>query len=258
MALVYDVQGSGPPVLLIQGVGVHGCGWNPQVEALSPRFRCLTWDNRGLGRNESAPGSISIEQYSQDALDLMDAEGWDSAHVVGHSMGGIVAQQLALLARTRVRSLSLLCTFARGADVTRLRPRMLWFGLRTRVGARRMRRRAFLEMMGAPEPTDELANRIGTLFGHDLADQPPVTSAQLAALGRCDLTERLHELNGIPTLVVGAENDVVVPPTLCLAIAKGIPGARYEEIPGQGHGVPILNPASVNDLLLRHLESYDS
>ena len=115
-ALSYAVRGEGPPVLLIQGVGVHGSAWRPQVEALSARYRCLSFDNRGLGRSQPRGAALSVEQMAEDAQALMDAQGWDSAHVVGHSLGGLIAQHLALSARARVRSLSLLCTFSRGRD----------------------------------------------------------------------------------------------------------------------------------------------
>src|SRR5439155_1633821 len=75
--LVYRVGGDGPPVLLVQGVGVHGDGWRPQVDALAGRFRCLTFDNRGMGRSQPAGGPVTVEQMAEDARALMDARGWD-------------------------------------------------------------------------------------------------------------------------------------------------------------------------------------
>src|SRR5262245_64910425 len=108
--LYYEVAGSGPPVLFIQGVGVIGAGWQPQVNGLKHRFQTLVFDNRGIGQSLPCHGPISIEAMAQDARVLLDTVGWASAHVVGHSMGGIIAQQLALDCPTRVRSLALLCT----------------------------------------------------------------------------------------------------------------------------------------------------
>lgn len=145
--LAYEVQGQGPPVLLIQGVGVHGNGWRPQVEALSDRYTCLTFDNRGMGESQPAGATVTVEQMADDAMALLDAAGWESAHVIGHSLGGLVALELALAARRRVRSLALLCTFASGRDAAPPTARMIWIGLRTRVGTRRMRRRAFLQLV---------------------------------------------------------------------------------------------------------------
>src|SRR5262249_35234257 len=94
--LTYHVEGEGPPVVLIQGVGVHGNGWSPQVEGLKDRYRCLTFDNRGMGDSQPMGSKITVEQMAEDIGVLMNAEGWDSAHVVGHSLGGPVALQLAL------------------------------------------------------------------------------------------------------------------------------------------------------------------
>ncbi|HYH66239.1 MAG TPA: alpha/beta fold hydrolase, partial [Urbifossiella sp.] len=144
--LAYDRRGSGPAVLFIQGVGVHGDGWLPQVEALSDRFTCLTFDNRGVGRSVPAGGPITVDAMAVDALAVLDAEGVAAAHVVGHSLGGLVAAQLALAARGRVTSLALLCTFADGRAAAPLTLRMMWLGLRSRVGTRAMRRRGFASL----------------------------------------------------------------------------------------------------------------
>jgi pimeloyl-ACP methyl ester carboxylesterase len=259
--LHYDVTGDGPPVLLIQGVGIHGAGWRPQVEALSGEFRCLTFDNRGMARSQPIGDcALTIEQMADDAVRVMDAAGWESAHVVGHSMGGLIALQLALVHRARVRSLSLLCTFADGRIPNRLTSWMLWVGIRTRIGTRRARRRAFLQLVMPPDAyramtdSDAAAGELAPLFGHDVADHPPVTMKQLGAMKRYgDTTPRLGELKDLPTLVVSAEHDPIAPPSAGRAIAAGISGARYVELAGASHGMPIHQPARVNELLLDHL-----
>lgn len=93
--LSYRVLGEGPTVLLIQGVGVHGDAWWPQVELLSERYRCLWFDNRGLGRSQPRGVALSVRQMADDTRALMDAEGWTSAHVVGHSLDGLPIQEAA-------------------------------------------------------------------------------------------------------------------------------------------------------------------
>lgn len=261
--LNYCVRGDGPPVLLIQGVGIHGAGWRPQVDALAVRYRCLTFDNRGMGRSQPIGAALSVEQMADDARALMDSQGWDSAHVIGHSLGGLVAQHLALSARDRVRSLALLCTFADGRAVAPLTWGMAWLGLRMKFGTRRMRRRAFLELLMPPAALaetdrDELAERLAPLFGHDLAEHAPVTRMQLAAMRACDATPRLGELTGLPTLVVSAAHDQIAPPALGRALADAIPGARYVELSGAAHGIPIHDAERVNALLLGHLAWADA
>src|SRR5690606_10255312 len=116
----YAARGEGAPVLFIQGVGVHGAGWNPQVEGLSARFRCITFDNRGMGASQPVSVPLTVEQMADDSFALLDHLGVADAHLVGHSLGGVVAQAMALTAPKRVRSLSLLCTVSRGADATRM------------------------------------------------------------------------------------------------------------------------------------------
>jgi pimeloyl-ACP methyl ester carboxylesterase len=255
--LTGDIRGAGPPVLLIQGVGVHGGGWPPQVDVLSARYRCLTFDNRGMNRSQPIGAPLSVEQMAEDARILMDSQGWESAHLVGHSMGGLIALHLALSSRRRVSSLSLLCTFARGRDATRLSPWMIWVGLRARIGTRRQRRRAFLQLVMPPETLansdlDALAERLAPIFGHDLAEQPPVAMKQLSAMCRYDASPNLGELAGLPTLVVIAAYDRIARPELGRALAAGVPGARYIEIADASHGVTIERPDLINNLLLEH------
>lgn len=85
--LSYEIAGSGPPVIFIQGVGVAGDGWRPQIDVLSSNFQTLRFDHRGIGRSLPCPRDISIQAMAGDTRALMDAAGWGSAHVVGHSMG---------------------------------------------------------------------------------------------------------------------------------------------------------------------------
>jgi pimeloyl-ACP methyl ester carboxylesterase len=256
--LAYDLRGAGPPVLFVQGVGVHGDGWRPQTDALADRFACLSFDNRGVGRSRPAAGPISVERMAADARAVMDAAGWDSAHVVGHSLGGLVALRLALHDRPRVRSLSLLCTFAGGRAAAPLTPRMIWFGLRARVGTRRMRRRGFLRLVMpadalAREDPDALAARLAPVFGHDLGETSPAEGDQLRAMRAADFSPRLGELAGLPTLVMAGAHDPIAPPAAGRQIAAGIPGSEYVEYADASHGLPIQWPDRVNARLAEHI-----
>jgi len=255
--LAYCREGVGPPVLLIQGVGVHGEGWRAQVDTLAARYACLWFDNRGLGASLPATPHLSVDRLARDAAALVDAQGWSDAHVIGHSLGGLVAIRLALSAPSRVRSLSLLCTFARGREAG-ASARMAWIGLRTRVGTRRMRRAAFLEILAPPAllagvDRDRMAHELVPFFGHDLADHPAAETQQLSALRAEDATGELVRLGAIPTLVVSAAHDLISPPPIGRALADAIPGARFELLPDQAHGAPILAAATVNALLVDHL-----
>lgn len=255
-ALAWWRAGAGVPVLFVQGVGVPGGGWRPQTDDLAAHHACVWFDNRGAGLSVPAGQDITVERMAHDALAVMDAAGLASAHVVGHSLGGLVAQQMALLARPRVRSLSLLCTFPGGPFVAPLTARMAWWGLRTRVGTRAMRRQGFLRLVLPPtlQPDAALVAHVSELFGHDLADQPPVAAEQLRALRAVDLTPRLPTLAGLPTLVVTAAHDPIAPPSAGRALAGALPGARYVEVPDASHGLPITHAAQTNRLLIEHVE----
>lgn len=255
--LAYEVRGSGPPVVFIQGLGIHGGAWKPQIDALAAKYECLVFDNRGLGRSQPLGCRLTIEQMAEDTLALMDAQDWTSAHVVGQSMGGLIALHIALAARHRVRSLTVLCSFARGRDVIPLAPGMLWKWIRTRAGTRSQRRKALLEIvmpesaLAMADPA-ALAEELAPLFGHDLADHPPVSARQLLALVRYDATARLGKLAGVPTLIVNATHDRIAPPAIGRAMAAAIPGARFVEIPDASHAAAIQHAARVNALLMEH------
>ncbi len=258
--LAYSASGSGPAVLCIQGVGVAGSGWQPQVAALSARFRVVTFDNRGTGRSADGGGPLTIEAMASDACAILDEERIDRCHVVGHSMGGLIALRMALTARARVKSLALLCTFADGAAPTRLTLRMAVLGLRTRVGTRAMRRRGMLRMILPAAyleevDQDEMAARYGALFGRDLGTTPPIVSRQLKAMARYSAQPQLAELDGLPALVVSGRHDPIAPPILSRTIAHGIPGARYVEFADASHALPIQCADRMNALLLEHFEA---
>jgi pimeloyl-ACP methyl ester carboxylesterase len=254
----YTSTGAGDVVLLVQGVGVAGEGWRPQAAALAARFRTIAVDNRGVGRSSLGSEPLTIERMASDALAVMDAEAVDRFHLVGHSMGGLIALRVALTARERVRSLSLLCTFANGKDGTGLSARMFVLGLRTRIGTRSMRRNAMLNMI-MPDTylrtVDRriLADELSGLFGRDLAVQPPIVMKQLRAMAAYSAAGSLRQLAGMPTLVISAAHDPIAPPRLGRALAEGIPGARFLEFAHAGHAAPIQCAGEINELLMNHL-----
>jgi pimeloyl-ACP methyl ester carboxylesterase len=259
VSIAYEVVGDGPPIVFIQGVGVPASGWRPQLEGMADRFRCVSIDNRGMGKSSAAPGEVSIAQMTADVLAVMEDLGWSSAHVVGHSVGGLVAQELALVARPRVRSLSLMCTFFRGPQAARMEPWIVWTGLRTYLGTRRMRRRAFLEIVLSPDERrtrdlDAEAAHLGRLFGRDLADASPMAMRQLRAAAKYDASGRLASLVGLPTLALSGTHDRLALCTYGRALAAAIPDAIYREADA-AHGLPLTRAREVNDLLADHVLS---
>jgi pimeloyl-ACP methyl ester carboxylesterase len=251
--------GSGPPVVLIQGVGLHGDGWLPQVAALEPAYTCLRVDNRGIGASLPIGAPPTVERMAEDVRALMDAAGWADAHVVGHSLGGLVGMALALASPGSVRSLALLCTGAAGRDLVALSWWSFGIGVRMKVGPRRQRRRAFLEMVlpaahltGADR--DAIAASLAPLFGYDLADQPVIALQQAAAARSFSAADRLHELPRVPTTVVTGSEDRVARPERGAALARALPHARHVELAGGAHGLTIHLADAVNEVLRAHLD----
>jgi pimeloyl-ACP methyl ester carboxylesterase len=257
--LAYAVEGDGPPVLMVHGTGLHGEGWRPQIDGLRSSYRCATLDNRGIGGSlPQGDAPITVAEMALDALAVLDALGWDRAHLVGHSLGGCVAAELAIRAPERVASLALMCTAARGRDLVGLDLAMLWTGVRCEIGTLRSRRRAFLELLLTPAAhratdLDALAAELEPLFGQDLARRPPIAMAQLGAMRGWDGVAGLRAMSPVPSLVVGAAFDRIARPATIRALIDALPGCRPVLLADAAHGAPITHAAVVNAALEEHL-----
>lgn len=244
---------SGAPVLFIQGVGVPGCGWTPQTDALQSNFWVTSFDNRGIGNSDLGKDPLTIDLFARDALAVLDHLDIESAHVVGHSMGGVIASQLALNAPERIRSLSLLCTFLKGKNAAKINAWKIWVGLRCHLGTRKMRRFAFQEMVFSRQELetvdrDAFALEAQSIFGRDLAEQPSIVMKQVNALSKHDCSALLGSLAHIPSLVISGAQDRMAPPSEGRALAEAISG-EYQEWGGTAHGLPITQKDQLNSTL---------
>ncbi len=256
--LAWWMRGKGPAVLFIQGCGVQGHAWLPQIDALAENYTCIWFDNRGMGLSQPVGTTLTVDRMAQDAKSILQASGHDKAHVVGHSLGGLIAQRLALNNPASVMSLALLCTFSGGKYTAPLTMRMIWLGLRTVMGTQHMRRMGFLRLVTAPGSIEEpnaLADRLGKLFGHDLAEQPTIVKAQLAAMRAEDVTSRLGDLVKQSVLVVSATHDPIAPPSCAKILCNAMPHARYVEVADASHALPITHADQINLLLKQHLSA---
>jgi pimeloyl-ACP methyl ester carboxylesterase len=239
-----------PTVLLLHGLGSAGADWLLQFKPLGQAgYRVLAPDLRGFGQS-SWPGHTSVPAMAEDMTLLLRELNATPAHVVGISMGGTVALQLALDHPDQVRKLVLVNTFAR------LRPQglsgRLYFPLRMlllyTVGmekqARLVARRIF------PKP-DQEALRF-QLYQRVVSTNPRAYRATMWALARFNVEGRLGEIR-VPTLVITSEEDTTVPPAAQRRLAEGIPGAQQVVIPGAGHAVILESPTAFNETLLSFL-----
>jgi len=231
--IAYELRGDGPPLLLIHGLGYARWGWEPVAEPLAQRFRLLLFDNRGIGESEIPPGPYTARAMAEDAVSVLDEAGVESAHVVGTSLGGMVAQELALGWPDRVERLVLACTTPGGADAYPLPERTLALIAEAPTLPQDVALRRFVENALAPGAPQELIDRIAV---HRLASPPDPAgwAAQAAAGASFDAFGRLGEIVA-PTLVLHGTADGVVDPRNAELLAGRIPQARVELFPDTGH-----------------------
>jgi pimeloyl-ACP methyl ester carboxylesterase len=240
MNLAYDVAGSGEPLLLIQGLGYGRTGWGPAPALLARRFRVVSFDNRGFGGSEITPGPYTTAQLSSDALALLDALEIERAHVVGISLGGMIAQELVLAAPERVTKLVLCSTTAGGPDsVPMPQQTVALMGRQPQLDPREAMR-LFVENALSPSPPEAL---VGEIVAYRTANPPDGAGwyAQATAGAAHDAMDRLGEIR-VPTLVVHGTADNVVDAGNAPLIVNAIPGARLEVFEGVGHLLPWERP----------------
>jgi pimeloyl-ACP methyl ester carboxylesterase len=235
--LSYYVDGSGPPVLLIMGLGGRGTDWNPAfIAAMAPRFEMIRFDNRGTGRSDRPDETYSLDVMADEAVGILDVLGRTRAHVVGVSMGGMIAQLVALRHPARVDRLVLIATHAGGATVTMPTPAAMatLMGDPTRPPADIVR--DAMTTITAPGFAARHPEAIDAIVANAVAQPTPPASfaRQMQAIMESDRTTRLRDIR-TPTLVVHGSDDPLVPYPNGELLAREIPGARLVTLPGCGH-----------------------
>ena len=227
MKIAWERHGDGPPLLLIHGLGYARWGWEPVVEPLARSFDVILFDNRGIGESDAPAGPYTAAELARDAQQVLDEAEVERAHVLGTSLGGMVAQELALDTPGRVDRLVLACTTPGGPQAFPLPARTV--ELMTRGASLR----EFVENALAPEPDPEIVERI--LVHREATAQPlEAWSAQAAAGAAFDAFDRIGGI-AAPTLVLHGTEDGVVDPHNSTLLAERIPGARVDLFEGGGH-----------------------
>lgn len=259
--LAWALHGAeGPPVLMVMGFGMAGVMWRNQIEGLRDRHRVATFDHRGIGDSDDDRRWYRMEDLADDALRVADALGWSTFHLVGVSMGGMVAQHVALKAPDRLRSLVLMVTQP-GGPFAWLPPRT---GLRTIAGLPRHRTAAararalggLLYTADAPDtvPAERMAQRARDMAAH--APARPTVLRQLHAVVRHRTHDRLHAIR-TPTLVVQAARDNLIDPRHSATLARRIPDARWLRIGPAAHGLIVEANDTVNAAIADHVGRHE-
>ncbi|UCG82966.1 MAG: alpha/beta fold hydrolase [Dehalococcoidia bacterium] len=254
--MYYEIHGEGEPVLLIMGHSGTTALWGPMIPLLSREYRVIAFDNRGIGYSEAPESPISAKTMADDAAGLMDTLGIDSAHVFGASMGGMIAQELVLNYPEKVLCLILGCTSPGGSqaplpdetaaiagqladmsqdDLAKMLPAMFYPP-------------EFME--SNPQAVEET---IGWLMEKPIP--PWVRVRQTETVVAHDTYERLPQIKA-PTLVIGGEKDMLIPPEYQRLLASRIPNAQLVMWHDVGHGFLLQKPHEtlnvVLDFLRRH------
>ncbi len=252
--LHYQVTGraSGPPVLLIQGLGADKHGWDLQRLALAYTHRTVAFDNRGAGRSDKPHGTYTLDQMAADAIAVMDDAGVQTAHVVGASMGGAITQVLALSYPERVRSLTLTCTSCRNHEWRR---QLLtsWGVVARQKGTLAMTGQAARWVIG-PRSFRRLLPAIGWLGPLAFGRPAHAFAAQVEAILAADETmrDRLGTIE-VATLVVVGNQDILTPRGDSEELADLIPTAELVVISGAAHGVMVEHASTYNRVLVDFL-----
>ncbi len=235
--LDYERSGAGPPLLLIMGMSGTSLHWGePFLSLLRSDFDVIAYDHRGVGASTPLDGPMTIRQMADDAAGLLGALEIDSAHVLGISMGGMIAQELAIGHAERVRTLTLGCTYC-GGEGSALASEIVMRKLAAAMasGDRERALRAGWEMnVSSAMAADDQAYARFREIGMQRAVAVPVIIEQLQACAAHDANARLAQL-AMPTLVVHGTEDQLLPVQNGRLIASRIPAARLEIFDGVGH-----------------------
>jgi pimeloyl-ACP methyl ester carboxylesterase len=266
--LFYEEHGSGEPLLCIMGLAADSQAWVLQTPDFARRYRTIIYDNRGVGRSSKPAGPYSIAQMADDAAGLLDALDVPRAHVLGVSMGGMIAQELALRHSQRVRGLVLACTYPEPDASIRAQREVGLAAFGGTLGADGSAQLdtsgidpfAFFQLL-LPKVFNvsfietELP-RLMELFGGALQwgfDMNAVL-AQVEATMNHRTTDRLHAVKA-PTLVITGDADQLIPSANSDVLAKHIPDARLVKVPGGSHGFNFETPDVFNREVLGFLDT---
>ena len=257
--IAYSAWGrrDGSPVVMIQGLGVDGRGWALQRGAFGRKHRCLAVDNRGTGHSDAPPGPYDLQRMAEDVIAVLDDAGIERAHVVGASMGGVIAQIIGVLHPERTLSLTLACTacrhhewrrelFREWADDVNQRGMLGLFpdGMRWLIGARLQKRFGVF---------------VNVLARVLIQTRPEAFIAQIDAIN--DASDELRfELPkvAVPTLVITGSQDTLTPLGDAEELAELISTSRLYVLRGVAHGLMAESPNVFNDVVLKFLDEVDT
>jgi pimeloyl-ACP methyl ester carboxylesterase len=254
----YDVHGDGEPLLCVHGLGVDRRGWVLQIGPWSEQHQVVVFDNRDVGESSYVAEEYGPQDMAKDALALADHLGLESFHLLGISLGGMVAQHLALEHPERVRTLTICVSHGGSGTYGAVRGRLLGEMMQ---GLTREDRVDQLMLLCYTEAFFENKDAVGflrnALLEHPHPQEPDGFARQALAGGRHDVRDRLGEL-AMPVHVIGAARDILIPVWKSVELAELIPGAKLTVIDDVGHGVMWERAEDFNRIVLEFLSATPS
>jgi (E)-2-((N-methylformamido)methylene)succinate hydrolase len=246
----WDDGGAKPPVMLIHGVGADGTSWDQIADILAPEFRTIRLDLRGHGRSGHIEGALTLDDFVRDVADVLDACVISAAHIVGFSLGGMIAQGIALQRAARVRRLVLLSAVAGRTTEERER-------VQARLAI--LRKDGIAAITGAAQErwfTPEFIARNSDLVQQRMRQLQENHASSYAAaytvFSTSDLGDKLHAINA-PALVVTGEHDVGSNTRMARFMHAQIKGSVLEILPGLRHSILVEVPEQVASLIRNFL-----
>jgi 3-oxoadipate enol-lactonase len=247
----------GTPCLLIQGLGMDSRGWALQRGSFGRKHRCIAIDNRGTGASDAPDGPYDLLRMAEDAIEVLDAEGIDRAHIVGASMGGIISQIVGVLHPDRVLSLTLACTACRHHEWRR---ELLeeWAEVVGERGMRAMAEENGMRWLIGPRLQRRFGVWINVLARVLMQTRPEAFVSQVRGIldASDELRNELHTVTA-PTLVITGSQDTLTPLGDAEELAELIPTSRLYVLSGAAHGLMAETPNAFNDAVLRFLDEVD-
>jgi len=255
--LFYDIKGEGEPLLLIAGFLRDHTYWSLLMPSLVKQYQVIRLDNRGIGRTSAPEAPYSILQMASDTAALLDSIGIEKVHLAGHSMGGQIAQELALAHPEKVQSLTLMSTWAQRDSLFNSvietwgdLPQTLDMELYQKVILPWIFTDAFYSIPGMVEMI--LNMRINNPF----PPTPEKIYHQSRAILGSDTKDRLNNIH-CPTLVIVGKQDILTPVKFSEQLAQGIPNAELVVLDSGGHGFLIESPEAVTAAMLKFLLNFN-
>jgi 3-oxoadipate enol-lactonase len=255
--IYYEIHGEGEPLLMIQGYSFYSGHWMTLVPELSKEYRAIIFDNRGTGRTDKPEPPYTMKMMAADAKGLLDAIGIDKANVFGVSMGGMIAQELALTYPDTVVNLVIGCSNCGGKESVAPTPEALAFLFNPEMAKLPLEERARLTApwLWTKDFIDINPQMVEMLVSVTAKYPTPDNgfSGHAAAIMSHDTCERLPQIK-VPTLVIAGDSDRLIPNENSKIIASKIPGAELVIVKNAGHGFTQSPDAAkaILDFLNRH------